>query len=101
MKLSQRFDTKVKPLFAPKTLIRIQRIHSAPHLPPNSFHMLQRCKRGRAGGEKAGGEDNGVKRLGEREEKKRRRLYQVAVAANLSVEAGPAGFRGSGHPWVK
>lgn len=87
-----------------KTLIRIQRIHSAPHLPSNSFHMLQRCKRGRAGGEKAGGEDGKVKRLGEGEEDKGRGLYQVAVAGNLRVEpaqAGPAGFRGSGEPWVK
>lgn len=87
-----------------KTLIRIQHINSAPHLPPNSFHMLQRCERGRARGEKAGGEDNEVKRLGEGEEDEGRELHQAAVAANLNVEpaqAGLAGSRGSGEPWVK
>lgn len=87
-----------------KALIRIQRIHSAPHLPPNSFHMLQRCKRGRARGEKAGGEDSEAKRLGEGEEDEGRGLHQATVAGNLRVEpaqAGPAGFHGSSEPWAK
>lgn len=66
--------------------------------------MLQRCKRGRARREKAGGEDSEVKRLGEGEQDEGRGFHQATVAANLSVEpaqAGPAGFRGSGEPWVK
>lgn len=66
--------------------------------------MLQRCKRGRARGEKAGGEDSEVKRLGEGEKDEDRGLHQATVAGNLSVEpaqAGPAGLRGSSEPWEK
>lgn len=66
--------------------------------------MLQRFKRGRARGKKAGGEDGEVKRLGEGEEDEGRGLHQATVAGNLRVEpapAAPAGFRGSGQPWVK